>query len=198
MTFAGGPVRAASRDCKSCQRIRTTPRRNQCPVSSCRQVSRSRSASASYRTMSSTIAANDPRLSFEFHAPGEDVLNSPGLVVPQLYDWNAKTNTGKTALEIAAETLAQKDLEESVRSQVRVVQALLQRPRVVGIDYIFPCMDPGFCRGCNSLPCKLPPENDAPRMPGSFSGTTTYRRTHHVVTHQIIICNHTTTVDRRQ
>ena len=42
--------------------------------------------------MSSTIAANDPRLSFEFHAPGEDVLNSPGLVVPQLYDWNAKTN----------------------------------------------------------------------------------------------------------
>lgn len=86
-------------------------------------------------------------------------------------DWEATTADGQTPLDIAAETLAIEGLDMRIRAEVAYVQGVLQiRCGVLpdGMDYIFPCMDPRYCRRCVSLPCQCP-ENDVPGMPGSFS-----------------------------
>ena len=86
-------------------------------------------------------------------------------------DWEVKTAGGRTASDLAAETLAMEDLDFRIREEVTQVQWVLQTRYFVlpdGMDYMFPCMDPRYCSECESLPCQCP-ENDVPGMPGSFS-----------------------------
>lgn len=88
-------------------------------------------------------------------------------------DWDAESDSdaGRTALDIAAETLEMEDLDVSIHAEVTLVQAVLcNRYGLLpdGMEYIFPCMDPRYCLECCSLLCTCP-ENDVPGMPGSFS-----------------------------
>ena len=86
-------------------------------------------------------------------------------------DWEATTDDGQTASDLAAETLAMEDLDPGIRKEVTQVQWVLRTRYFVlpyGMTYIFPCMDPRYCRRCKCLPCQCP-ENDVPGMPGSFT-----------------------------
>lgn len=85
-------------------------------------------------------------------------------------DWDAKTVEGRTALEIAEEMLKRRDLDGDTRREVGRVRELLKARRLPpGESYVFPCMDPDFCRKCESLRCTCI-ENDVPGMPGAFLG----------------------------
>ena len=86
-------------------------------------------------------------------------------------DWEARTAEGRTASDLAAETLAMENLDSRIREEVMEVQWVLQTRYFLlpdGMNYVFPCMDPRYCDECGSHPCQCP-ENDVPGMPGSFS-----------------------------
>ena len=39
-----------------------------------------------------STGADSVHITFEFRAPGDDVLKNPALVITELYDWNAQNN----------------------------------------------------------------------------------------------------------
>lgn len=83
-------------------------------------------------------------------------------------DWDAETSDDQTALEIAEETLEREDLDDSAWRELEQICELLEtRCLPPGESYVFPCMNPDFCRKCESLRCTCI-ENDVPGMPGSF------------------------------
>ena len=83
-------------------------------------------------------------------------------------DWNAVTDEGMTARQLAEQTWLRDDLAEEARRELELICELLrERQLPPGISYIFPCMDPRFCARCELLSCTCP-ENDVPGMPGSF------------------------------
>ena len=89
-------------------------------------------------------------------------------------DWDAKEpETGLTAQDLAQLTLNRRILDEEVDVEMRIemeqVRELLKTRRLpVNEVYVFPCMDPDFCRDCGVLGCRCP-ENDVSGMPGSYS-----------------------------
>ena len=83
-------------------------------------------------------------------------------------DWNAATDEGMTARQLAKQTWLRDDLADEARRELESIRELLRERRLpLGMSYVFPCMDPRFCAECESLSCTCP-ENDVPGMPGSF------------------------------
>lgn len=75
-------------------------------------------------------------------------------------DWEAQTPAGDTAITLARERLARADCEEA-----RDILCLLEAHRLpLGERYIFPCMDPDYCRRCSSIECTCAGFS----MPGGF------------------------------
>ena len=83
-------------------------------------------------------------------------------------DWNAVTDEGMTALQLAEQTWKRDNLADEARRELELIRELLRKRRLPpGISYVFPCMDPRFCARCELLSCTCP-ENDVPGMHGSF------------------------------
>ena len=83
-------------------------------------------------------------------------------------DWDAVTDEGMTARQLAGRTWLRADLADEARRELELIRELLRKRRLPPeISYVFPYMDPRFCRRCKFLSCTCP-ENDVPGMPGSF------------------------------
>ena len=83
-------------------------------------------------------------------------------------DWDAVTDEGMTARQLADKAWQREDLDERARGEMKLIRELLRRRRLpLGQGYVFPCMDPIFCRRCELLKCTCP-ENDVRGMPGSL------------------------------
>ena len=83
-------------------------------------------------------------------------------------DWDAVTEEGAKAEQLVETALLRDDLGDGVRQELKCIRELLSTRRLPpGENYIFPCMNPGFCMVCELLPCVCP-ENDVRGMPGSL------------------------------
>lgn len=79
-------------------------------------------------------------------------------------DWDAQTVQGDTPL-----TLAKSRLEQYNCNEARNVLHLFEDRRLpLGERYLFPCVDPAYCRQCSSMECICAEFS----MPGSFQCTT--------------------------
>lgn len=82
--------------------------------------------------------------------------------------WDAVTSEGKTALELTEERLVSEDMSDAAREEAEAIFDLLHdRCLPLGEEYIFPCMDPDYCKYCSSNPCWCG-QQDVPGMPGTF------------------------------
>ena len=83
-------------------------------------------------------------------------------------DWNAVTEDGMTARQLAKLAWRREDLDDGIREELAWIRGLLRKQSLPpGESYVFPCMDPDFCYDCCALPCTCP-ENDVRGMPGSL------------------------------
>lgn len=82
--------------------------------------------------------------------------------------WDAVTSEGKTALNLAEERLVTEVTDSESREEAERLLGLLKARRLPpGESYVFPCMDPDFCRFCSSNPCGCG-KHDLPAMPGIY------------------------------
>lgn len=82
--------------------------------------------------------------------------------------WDATTVEGKTALDLVAERIVNDDLDPESRKEADNMLSLLTTHRLPpGESYIFPCMDPEYCKHCSLNPCGCG-KRDFPDLPGSY------------------------------
>ena len=83
-------------------------------------------------------------------------------------DWDAMTKEGLTAEQLVHRTLSSLALDDKRREEASNVLSLLQqRALPEGVDYIYPCIHPDYCRECSIRPCTGYCSNTL-RMPGAF------------------------------
>ena len=83
-------------------------------------------------------------------------------------DWDAVTEEGMTARQLAKLAWKREDLDDGICEELARIRGLLRKRCLPpGESYVFPCMDPKFCHECGTLPCTYP-ENDVRGMPGSL------------------------------
>ena len=83
-------------------------------------------------------------------------------------DWDALTDNGMTARQLAKKAWQRDDLDGSMRAELAWIRGLLKKRCLPpGTSYVYPCMHPDFCHDCSTLPCTCP-ENDVRGMPGSL------------------------------
>lgn len=83
--------------------------------------------------------------------------------------WNAVTPEGKTALVLVEERLqVSESMGQAARKEAEHILSLLKSRKLPpGEVYVFPCMDPNYCRDCSSNPCGYV-SGDRLAMPGDF------------------------------
>lgn len=83
-------------------------------------------------------------------------------------DWNSVTPDGKTALQLAQERLLAVDLNNVERKLSARIARLVRLHRLPADEaYIYPSMDPDYCRHCSSLRCCCVDDTNL-SIPGGF------------------------------